>query len=133
MDEKLIDVFERWLQGRINTCVMGLVSRIERLEAAPAALNSDDLVSNTFNGKVREMVRNAVEDHDLASNSDLRTFVREAFSDVRDIVQDVIDEEKLISRSDMYNFIDEQNLVSRSDMYDFIRENVRVELDVSRD
>lgn len=32
MNEKMADVFEHWLQGRINTCVSGLLSRIEHLE-----------------------------------------------------------------------------------------------------
>lgn len=32
MNEKMTDVFEHWLQGRINTCVSGLASRIEHLE-----------------------------------------------------------------------------------------------------
>ena len=32
MNEKMTDVFEHWLQGRINTCVSGLTSRIEHLE-----------------------------------------------------------------------------------------------------
>lgn len=102
MDEKLIDVFERWLQGRINTCVMGLVSRIERLEAAPAALNSDDLEE-----KITEIVRIEVE-----------SAVKEALDEhVPDMVT---------------NAIEDAELVSHSDMCDFIRNNVRVELDVSR-
>lgn len=102
MDEKLIDVFERWLQGRINTCVMGLVSRIERLEAAPAALNSDDLEE-----KISELVRTEVEN----------------------AVKYALDEHvpKMVESA-----IEDAELVSHSDMYDFIRDNVRVELDVSR-
>ena len=94
MDEKLIDVFERWLQGRINTCVMELVSRIERLEAAPAALNSDDLEE-----KIERAVKEALDEH------------------VPDMVT---------------NAVEDAELVSHSDMCDFIRNNVRVELDVSR-
>lgn len=94
MDEKLVDVFERWLQGRINTCVMGLVSRIERLEAAPAALNSDDLEE-----KIESAVEEALGEH------------------VPDMVTSAIEDAEL---------------VSHSDMCDFIRNNVRVELDVSR-
>ncbi len=86
MDEKLIDVFERWLQGRINTCVMGLMSRIERLEAAPAALNSDDLEE-----KIESAVKEALDEH------------------VPDMVESAV-----------------------KDVCDFIRNNVRVELDVSR-
>lgn len=94
MDEKLIDVFERWLQGRINTCVIGLVSRIERLEAAPAALNSDDLEE-----KIESAVKEALDEH------------------VPNMVESAIEDAEL---------------VSHSDMCDFIRNNVRVELDVSR-
>lgn len=32
MENKLTDVLEYWIQGRINTCVMGMLDRIERLE-----------------------------------------------------------------------------------------------------
>ena len=102
MDEKLIDVFERWLQGRINTCVMGLVSRIERLEAAPAALNSDELKE-----KISEIVQTEVENA-----------VKSALDDnVSDIVTSAIEDAEL---------------VSHSDMCDFLRNNVSVELNVSR-
>jgi len=40
MDEKLTDILERYLQGRINVCVDGLMSRIARLEE-----NLDTLVT----------------------------------------------------------------------------------------
>lgn len=102
MDEKLIDVFERWLQGRINTCVMGLVSRIERLEAAPAALNSDDLEE-----KIAEIVRSEVE------------------SAIKDALKDHVP--NMVTSA-----VKNAELVSHSDICDFIRNNVRVELDVSR-
>lgn len=32
MNEKMTDVFEHWLQGRINTCVSGLLTRVASLE-----------------------------------------------------------------------------------------------------
>ena len=39
-NQKLFDVMEHWLQGRINTCVSGLFSRIERLEEERSELFS---------------------------------------------------------------------------------------------
>lgn len=71
MDEKLIDVFERWLQGQINTCVSGLISRIERLEAAPAAINSDELES-----KIADLVRDNVEEYEFVNHEEMINFIR---------------------------------------------------------
>ena len=38
MNENLKDAVDHWLQGQVNTCVAGLISRIERLETTVAGL-----------------------------------------------------------------------------------------------
>lgn len=37
-EEKIVDVFEHWLQGRINLSVSGLVSRLDEMEKLNAVL-----------------------------------------------------------------------------------------------
>lgn len=92
-NQKLFDVMEHWLQGRINTCVSGLFSRIERLEEERSELFSriEDMQSqindlhNKLDGAKDERhrrIRNEIE-----SALDVIDWADLIGDDLREIVQ----------------------------------------------
>lgn len=74
-NQKLFDVMEHWLQGRINTCVSGLFSRIEYLESRVAELESYERKRHLL---IRDQIKDVLDGINFADlmGDDLREIVQ---------------------------------------------------------
>jgi len=168
MNETLADIFERWLQGRINVCVDGLLSRIARLEEeksrlANAVIRLEEKARTAEEFRVDDQITGLRCEYDT-----LRTLIKTETQNVNNLYQEVTAincritevEDRLVEKApdeqltsfnerviEQFNTEEFRDVVSHivadviensdevctiSDVYTFIRENVRVDLDVSR-
>lgn len=142
----LFTAFQNWIQGQINLCVDGLLARVTRLEE----LRIDDQITGL------RMENDALRVKITGQTINLDNLYKEMLA-LRDRVTDLEDrhvegapdqalesfQERVYECFDSEAFrdavanrvtdcISDEELVTTSDLCSFIRENVRVELDVSR-
>lgn len=98
----LFDTFEHWLQGQINACVQGLLSRVERLEATASTNDQslakrvrrleDDFVSAS---RVEDLVQEAlnVADWNELIGSEIDERIDTKLEDFDQVIKDKIDDE----------------------------------------
>lgn len=140
MNETLFDVFERWMQGRINVCVDGILARLSRIEELNVddqitglRLENDRLSANannlyqeirTLNVRITELEDRRVENAPDEQLDGFKERVIECFDseEFRDAVNDQVAE--YIDNSD--------DVCSLDDVRDILRNDVRVSLDVER-
>lgn len=133
MNETLFDMFERWVQGRINVCVDGILARLSRLEE----LNVDDQITGlrmendklrqwlaALTARITELEDRRVENAPYEQLTGFKERVIELFEDdeFRNELGDAI--ECFINNSD--------DVCSLDDVRDILRNEVRVSLDVER-
>lgn len=131
MNETLSDMFERWMQGRINVCVDGILARLSRIEE----LNVDDQITGlrmendklrqwlaALNVRITELEDRRVEDAPDEQLDGFKERVIECFDseEFRDAVNDQVAE--YIDNSD--------DVCGLDDVRNILRNDVRVSLDV---
>lgn len=131
----LFTVFETWLQGCINTCVDCLLDRVERLETERDCLDiaireQSQTIENLYQ-ELRTLALRVteLEDHRVenAPDEQLDSFK----SRVLELFEDEDFNRNLGNRID-YQISDSDEVCTLDEVRDFIRNNVTIELDVSR-
>lgn len=147
MNETLFDMFERWVQGRINVCVDGILARLSRIEEfnvddqitglrlendrlrrllATETQNANNLYQEirTLNARLTELEDRRVENAPDEQLDGFKERVMELFED-DDFRNELVDAiEYFINNSD--------DVCSLDDVRDILRNDVRVSLDVGR-
>lgn len=144
MNESLFDMFDRWLQGRINICVGGLIDRINRLEQlhiddqiTGLRMENDSLLTKLATGT--KNVNNLYQEVVTLNTriADLEDRLVETASDkklegFKDRILALLDDDDDF-RSEFGEFVDNMirnsdEMCSIADVRDFIRENVTIEV-----